>query len=164
MATDKLPSWDPDAADALKLAQQLREYHHKSLWEEEKHFTWLHSIILAAQAAIVTRTPAELEARGVLLIVLAIVGLCFVVIALRVVRREGAFFVEAHRLFVERFNALFPNQKLEQPPQDPNKSLFALPFIVLGGKPSIRDNFQLVFLVFGAIDLALLVAVVTCAV
>ena len=159
MAADAPAGWDNDAADALRLAQQLREYHHKALWEEEKHFTWLHSIILAAQATIVTRKASELEARAVLLIVLAVVGLLFVVVALRVVRREGAFFVEAHRVFVRRFNVLFPDRKLEEPAANPNKNLFTLPFIVLRGTASIRDNFQLVLLVFGAIDVALLIGV-----
>jgi hypothetical protein len=164
MAADAPGGWDKDAADALRLAHQFREYHHKALWEEEKHFTWLHSIILAAQVAIVTRRANELEARAVLLVVLAIIGLLLVVVALRVVRREGAFFVEAHRVFVHHFNVLFPDHKLDEPVASANKNLFTLPFIVLAGTASIRDNFQFVFLVFGAIDVALLVGVLSRAV
>lgn len=159
MAADAPPEWDKDGTDALRLAQQLREYHHKALWEEEKHFTWLHSLVLGAQAATVTRKACELEARAALLIVLAAVGLLLAIVALRVVRREGTFFVEAHRLFVKRFNIVFPDGRLDEPAANPNRNLLTLPFVVLGGRPSIRDNFQFVFLVFGAIDAALLVAV-----
>jgi hypothetical protein len=158
MAAD-VTTWDKDAADALRLSQQLREYHHRALWEEEKHFTWLLSIILAAQAAVATKKASELEARALLLIVLGIVGLALVVAAVRVVRREGEFFVEAHREFVKRFNLVFADRKLDEPAANPNRNVFALPFVVLGGTPSIRDNFQFVFLVFGAIDVALLVGV-----
>ena len=72
-----------------------------------------------------------------------------VVVALRVIRREGTFFVEAHRVFVKRFKLLFADQKLEEPAANPNRNVFALPFVVLGGASSIRDNFQFDFLVCG---------------
>jgi len=45
-----------------------------------------------------TSAGTELEAREVLLVVLAVIGLLFVAVALRVVRREGQFFVEARSL------------------------------------------------------------------
>ena len=41
MGTDGQTEWDKDAADAVRLTQQLREYHHKALWEEEKHLMLL---------------------------------------------------------------------------------------------------------------------------
>ncbi|TAJ93956.1 MAG: hypothetical protein EPO31_07190 [Gammaproteobacteria bacterium] len=164
--SDNTPTpWDKDAAEAVRLAQQFREYHHKALWEEEKHFTWLLSIILAAQAAILTKNADDLEARGLLLAVLAIAGLALVIVSLRVVRREGAFFVTAHRLFVKRFNILFPDQKLEEPVTRPEPFLLTLPLrVLLGCKTSIRDNFQFVFLVFGAIDVALLIGLLCSAI
>jgi len=164
MSTNAPPSWKDDAADALKFTQGLREYHHKALWEEEKHFTWLHSIILAAQAAILIKQPDELASRNILLIVLAVVGLSFAVVALRVVRREGEFFVYAHNLFVDRFNVLFPENNLLKSKSDQDESLLMLPFRVLRGKASIRTNFQFVFFVFGAIDASLIAAVAMCAV
>ena len=157
-------NWKDDAADALKFTQGLREYHHKALWEEEKHFTWLHSIILAAQAAILMRTPSELTARGTILMVLAVIGLLFAIVAFRVVRREGQFFVYAHNLFVNRFNALFPATPLTVTAVESTASIISMPYRVLVGKASIRENFQFVFIVFGAIDALLVVAVVTCAV
>jgi hypothetical protein len=88
------PTPQPDATllplDAFKFAQQFREYHHRALWEEEKHFTWLLSIVLAAQAAVLTAKGADLPARSPLLVALALVGIAFVVVALVVVRREGS--------------------------------------------------------------------------
>jgi hypothetical protein len=160
----KSPSWKDDAADALKFTQALREYHHKALWEEEKHFTWLHSIILAAQAAILTRTPDELAARSTILVVLGVIGLLFAIVAFCVVRREGQFFTYAHNLFVNRFNVLFPATPLLVTAVEPTSSVFLTPFRVLTGKASIRENFQFVFIVFGVVNAFLVVAVVTCAV
>jgi hypothetical protein len=87
------------------------------------------------------------------------VGLALVVVALRVVRREGTFFVQANQLFVKRFNLLFADQKLGEPAANPNSNVFALPFVVLRGASSIRDNFQFVFLVFGLVNVVLLVGV-----
>jgi hypothetical protein len=91
----------------LSIAKQHRDFFHKALWEEEKHFTWLLSIILAAQVTVITMN--SLTAKDMLLYALAIVGFIFAVLALRVVRREGESFVKANRLFVERFNIVFPN-------------------------------------------------------
>jgi len=87
--------------DTLRFAQQLREYHHGALWEEEKHFLWLNSILLAAQAAVFNAAlngdgliGPELKPRDVVLIVLGGLGLVLSIIALRVVRREGSFLPE----------------------------------------------------------------------
>jgi hypothetical protein len=147
------------AIEALKFAQQLREYHHKALWEEEKHFTWLLSIILAAQAAVLTSKGSDLPARGPILIVLAVIGLAFVIVALRVVRREGEFFVNAHAFFVPLYNRHFPDHPLPAPPGAANRQVLALPLLLLAPwKLSIRDAFQLVLLVFGVTYVGLLVA------
>lgn len=147
------------AVEGLKLAQQLREYHHKALWEEEKHFTWLLSIILAAQAAIVGAKGSDLPARAPILVALAAIGLVFVVVALRVVRREGAFFVNAHGLFVGFYNRVFPDHTLAVPATHANRAVLVLPLLLLAPwRLSIRDAFQLVLLVFGAVSVAVLVA------
>jgi hypothetical protein len=145
--------------DALKFAQQLREYHHRALWEEEKHFTWLLSIILAAQAAVLTAKGSDLSARAPILIGLAVIGFAFAIVALVVVRREGAFFVNAHALFVPLFNEHFPSRPLMLPPAAANRSVFLLPFLLLQPwKLSIRDAFQLVLFVFGVTYFVLFVA------
>lgn len=162
---DSPADWDPQAVDALRLTQQLREYHHKALWEEEKHFTWLLSILLAAQAAILTAKAADLPARTAILVALAATGLVLVIVALCVVRREGGFFVNAHGLFVTYYNRVFPSQPLQGPSAKANRRVVVLPFLLfVPWMLSIRDAFQLVLLVFGAVYLALLVAALTAAV
>jgi hypothetical protein len=149
------------AVEALKFAQQFREYHHKALWEEEKHFTWLLSIILAAQAAVLTAKGSDLPARAPILIVLAVIGLAFVAVALRVVRREGAFFVSAHAVFVPFYNRQFPDRPLAAPPVAANRPVLLLPLLLfVPWKLSIRDAFQVVLLVFGVTYLGLLIAAV----
>ena len=151
--------------DALKFVQQLREYHHRALWEEEKHFTWLLSILLAAQAAVLTAKSSDLPARAPILIGLAVIGLAFAVVALVVVRREGSFFVNAHSLFVPLFNQHFPSRPLSTPSGAANRSLLVLPLLFLQPwKLSIRDAFQLVFFVFGVAYLMLFMAALKLAV
>jgi hypothetical protein len=154
MSPGKKTTWNKNDVDALRLTQQLREYHHRALWEEEKHFTWLFNIVLAAQSGILI---SDIQGRGIALIVLSIIGLVFVSIALKVVRREGVYFVNAHRNFVRRFNIVFPEQKLEESTDNPNKKiLFNLLRNMCSRKLSIRDLFQLLFLFFGLIDFIVL--------
>lgn len=43
--------------EKLKMAFTIRDSHHKSLWEEEKHFTWWLSILLSAQIVIYNTLP-----------------------------------------------------------------------------------------------------------
>jgi len=160
MAVDA-PSVGPGLApaDALKFLQQLREYHHRALWEEEKHFTWLLSIVLAAQAAVLTAKGGDLPARAPILICFAVIGLAFALVALVVVRREGAFFVNAHSVFVPLWNQHFPSWPLSAPSGSGNRSPLVLALLLLRPwKLSIRDAFQLVFLVFGLAYFVLLVA------
>lgn len=145
--------------EALRIAQQIREYHHKALWEEEKHFLWLNSIILAAQAAILTKSITEVPYHTILLISLAAIGLLFALIALRVIRREGVFFVDANKIFVAQYNMVFSTHKLPVPSGVPNKSIYLLPFFLFSQKLSIRDAFQLVLLVFAIVNAVLLVSV-----
>jgi hypothetical protein len=150
----------PDSLEVLKLAQQLREYHHNSLWEVEKHFTWLFSIILAALATLLAINPSSLPSRSVLLVALSAVGLAITVVAVQVVRREAAFFANAHGVFVSSYNKVFVDAPLE-PPSATSRRLALLPFLIFAPwKLSIRDAFQLVFLIFGAAYLGLLLAVV----
>jgi hypothetical protein len=147
------------SVEALKIAQQLREYHHHALWEEEKHFTWIHSIIVAAQAAILTKNSSEFHARGHVVITLAAIGIVLVVVALRVLRREGAFFVDAQKRFVEFFNDAFPQKMLPIPSAKPNRSILAIPFLLLSRNLAVRDAFQLVLIVFGTVYVVLIISI-----
>jgi hypothetical protein len=157
MSSDSAETLTDENIKALSIAQQHREYFHRALWEEEKHFTWLLSIILAAQITIITMKC--LPTKEVLLCALAAIGFIFAVIALRVVRREGKSFMKANKLFVECFNIVFPEHKIKPPADEANRDIIKLPCSVLGYKPpSIRDCFQFIFLVFAVADILLFAA------
>ena len=153
-------NWKDNNADALRFSHQLREFHHKSLWEEEKHYTWLHSIILAAQVAVIAKQPVELASRNILLTTLAIIGFLLSIVAYQVVSREGNFFVYAHNIFVNYFNKMFPQNTLEATENISN--ILILPIRALRGKATIREYFQFVFLIFGTIDVLLILGVLLC--
>ena len=147
-----------DSMETLKIAQQLREYHHTALWEVEKHFTWLFSVILAVQATLLTAKVSNLPLRSALLVVSAAIGLAVAVVAIQVVRREAGFFANAHVVFVREYNSVFPAEPLKAS-SGAARPLVVLPFLLFAPwKLSIRDAFQLVFLVFAATYLALLIA------
>jgi len=145
--------------EVLKIAHELREYHHNALWEEEKHFMWINSIILAAQAAVLIKTATEVPSRSLLLAALAAIGLVLAVIALRVIRREGINFVNAHGTFVQHHNLVFSNRKLPAPVGEPNKCICLLPLLLFSKDFSIRDAFQFVLLVFAVVNAILLIGV-----
>jgi hypothetical protein len=134
----------------LQFLHELRDYHHSALWEIQKHFTWLLSIVLAAQAAILTTAVVQPPERRNLLIGMALLGLAFSLLALRVVRKEGEYFFNVNRQFVRYHNRVFPEDLLS-PPQGAN-----LPFskLLLGAltpwRLGVRDSFQLVSIVFTA--------------
>jgi hypothetical protein len=46
VADDVQARWDRDAADALRVAQQLREYHHMALWEAHRTFVTRFNVLL----------------------------------------------------------------------------------------------------------------------
>jgi hypothetical protein len=46
----------PAASLRLQVARAMRDSHHRALWEEEKHFTWLLSIVLTADAVLLFRS------------------------------------------------------------------------------------------------------------
>jgi hypothetical protein len=149
------------AVEALKFAQQLREYHHKALWEEEKHFTWLLSIILAAQAAVLTAKGSDLPARAPISDRLGGHRAC--VRHRRAPRRASGrgILCDAHALFVPFYNRQFPDRPLSAPPAAANRPVLVLPLLLFAPwKLSIRDTFQLVLLVFDVTYMALLVAAI----
>jgi Ca2+/Na+ antiporter len=123
--------------EALKIAQQLTEYHHNALWEEQKHFTWLLSITLGAQFTFITFIVSQHINIWWIVFVLAIVGLLFSIIALCVSRRESEFFVTAQKRFSKHINKVFPDDPI--PDNSDN---------IKGKKLPIRVYFQIVFGIF----------------
>ena len=88
----------------LEFAKGLREYHHKAIWEEEKHFTWLVSIILSLQVIVYTNDKICEQNKCLLILGLSFIGFIFCCLFLIVIRREGYFFHKALALFVKEYN------------------------------------------------------------
>jgi hypothetical protein len=140
----KTPTGDPAKLD---LAIKIREYHHNAIWEEQKHFTWLISIILSAQLLVLTSDKFRASGK-VLVVVGSVVGILLAMTGFRVQRREGSYFRNANANFVEEHNALYPHMQLPLPSQKANKNIFVLVLSFFTGKSGIRDYFQFLFLCF----------------
>lgn len=78
----------------LDTFEARRRYHHAALWEEEKHFTWLVSIIVPALAAILVTGFLRMEERLPIIMVGSALGGFVSCIGLTVVRRESVSFLE----------------------------------------------------------------------
>jgi len=135
--------------DKLQAAHLLREYHHKSLWEEEKHFTWLCSILLSGQVLFLTSDKVPARERATVVLVLGIVGLLLAVAAMRVIVLESRAFLEASDRFVElRAKIDFLKTPSDEQPRTPK------PWVSWN---SIRGMFGFVFLLFAGTFMALAV-------
>lgn len=134
----------------LEFAQNLREYHHKAIWEEEKHFSWLISIIISLQVIIYTNDKICLQNKSLIIIFLSLIGIIFCLLALKIIRREGVFFIKALALFVKEYNSVFNPSKsdlyyIEPAPSEANKPFKILiknSFLMTLG---IRESFQMLF-------------------
>ena len=129
----------------LDLATKIRHYHHNAIWEEQKHFTWLISIILSGQLVVFT---SDTSGKVVLVFVGSVVGILLAITAFRVQRREGVYFRNANAIFVEEYNALYPKMSLPLPSQKANKGILDLVLSFFIGKLGVRDYFQFLFLTF----------------
>ncbi|PWB70908.1 hypothetical protein C3F09_08515 [candidate division GN15 bacterium] len=135
--------------DRLRIAQEIRDYHHKALWEEEKHFTWFLSILLSSIALITTTDKIEPHPKIICAGVLSLLGVLISLLALRVVRNESRNFQVALHRFVACYNQVFPDIPLpmvgatEQAKSMPKRLQAAL-----RGDVSTREAFQWVFRLF----------------
>lgn len=145
----------------LDMAFRIRAYHHNSIWEEQKHFTWLISIFLAAELIALNGEGLSRASRAVIVIAGSVVGIILASVGFRVQRREGESFRRANALFVEEFNAIFPLATLEPPAPDANKTIRSLAASFLRGRAGVRDYFQVLFLSFIIVFVGLAVFAVT---
>jgi hypothetical protein len=141
----------------LQFAQSIRVFHHAALWEEEKHFTWLNSLILSAQLLLFNSEKIPFKFRFSLILVVSLLGVLASRIALRVIRKEGEYFCNALNRFVDEHNSIFPDKQLPPAPTPPNKSYPTLLKSFLLGQVGVRDAFQVVFLAFGTAFVTILV-------
>lgn len=147
----------------LQFVQSIRAYHHAALWEEEKHFTWLNSLIFSAQLFLLTSSSEKIPVRFPLIVVVSLLGISTSLVALRVIRKESEYFLSALSRFVEEHNLVFQdtNRALPSVPVSANKSYPKLIISFFLGRVGVRDAFQVVFLTFGAAFLAVLLIAIT---
>lgn len=140
---------EPSSIERLRVAQELRDYHHKALWEEEKHFTWFLSVILSSIVLITTTDKIEPHPKVVCAGVVSLLGVVIALLALRVVRNESRNFQVALHRFVACYNQVFPDIPLapvsatEQAKSTPERLRAAL-----RGEVNTREAFQWVFSLF----------------
>jgi hypothetical protein len=138
-----------DELARLDFVHRIRTLHYDSLWEEEKHFTWLNSLILSAQVLVITSDKISAQHRLSLSVVLASAGFLCSALALAVIRREGDFYYFWLKNFVQEYNRAFPDgPPIDPPPGKANKSFGFLLLNLLRGKLGIRDAFQILFVGF----------------
>jgi hypothetical protein len=137
--------------EKLNLAMKLRDYHHNAIWEEQKHFTWLISIILSGQLIALSGARLDQSAKLALILTASVVGVLLSVTAFRVQRREGEFFRNANARFIAEYNALYPEAPMAPPGPLANKSVVHLVTYVFSGRSGVRDYFQFLFLSFAVI-------------
>lgn len=133
--------------DRLASAHTFRAYHHHALWEAERHFTWVASVVLSATVIVGTSDKFGVTFRLIGAALLGSVGAVVCLIALTVVKRERAGFALAARVFLIEYNNCFPHDVRIIYPVHPAPSLFAAVRRVISGEMSVREAFQLLFVV-----------------
>jgi len=149
-ASDPTDPEEPDDLALLQFSHTIRDYHHNALWEIQKHYTWLLSIVLAAAAAILTTTVIVSPEREYLLTSLSALGFVLAVLALRAVRTEGKYFFDWNTKFVEYRNGVFSEDM--PPPARVNLTMAAL---CTPTRLGVRDTFQLTCIAFAIVFVAL---------
>jgi len=133
------------STEKLDLLFKIRQAHHNAIWEEQKHFTWLISIILSGQLVILADVKIASTQKITLVIVSSIMGILFAVIGFRTQRIEGVCYTDASVAFNEVYRALF---HAESPWQrsNPNKTIRDLIPAIFTSSSDVRDHFQFLFL------------------
>jgi hypothetical protein len=144
-------SKDPDSTTdiaRLDMADKIRHYNYNSIWEQQKHFTWLISIILSAQAIVLAGTKLDSSDKIAILCVASIVGIMISIIGFRVQRIEGVYSCQANELFAKEYQIVYPDARPPYQSGPPNKRIPNLIVSCLLGKAGVRDHFQVLFLAF----------------
>jgi len=138
----------------LDLAHQIRQSHHNAIWEEQKHFTWLISIILSAQLIVFVGAKLSPSQRIALIIVSSVVGVLFAITGFRVQRIEGIYFYNANIIYDEAHRAVFQTTEPPYRRASANKTLPGLIASIFTNRSGVRDHFQFLFLTFIAVFVA----------
>jgi hypothetical protein len=139
----------------LDMAYKIRHSNYNSIWEQQKHFTWLISIMLSGQAIVVGAVQLRSPEKSAVLFAASIAGIIISIIGFRVQRIEGIYFCDANKVFAEEYRAVYPDAKAPYRSEKPNKSVSGLIAAVCLGRAGVRDHFQILFLAFIAIFVAI---------
>lgn len=131
--------------EELDLLFQLRQAHHNAIWEEQKHFTWLISIILSGQLVIFAGVSIASTQKIALVVVSSLVGILFAVIGFRTQRIEGIYFSRANVAFNEAYRKVFHAAGSPWQRSGPNKRIRDLVSEIFTAKSGVRDYFQFLF-------------------
>jgi hypothetical protein len=105
----------------LDMAHKIRHTNYNSIWEQQKHFTWLISIILSAQAIILASTKLDSFDKLTVLFVGSLLGMITSVVAFKVQRIEGGYFCHANEVYAEEYRAIYPHAEIPHRSQEPIK-------------------------------------------
>src|SRR4051794_19186726 len=136
------------AIELLKIAQTIRDYHHRALWEEERHFTWLLWILITGMAGVFLVSNLDKPTKAAVVLGFASLGATFSLLAYRVVRREGVYFHDANIRFMLAHARCYPEMDLLPLAAAANKPVLKLLWVALSGRAGVRDIFQLIFITF----------------
>lgn len=148
-------SADADIIARLDIANQLRQPHYNSIWEQQKHFTWLISAVFSAEAIVFGTGLLNSHGKPIILCLVSGIGILFSLMGFRVQRIEGRYFCSANEVFAREYKAVFPYAEVPYRRQDPNKTVPGLFVAVLRDRAGVRDSFQFIFLALSAVFIAI---------
>lgn len=150
----KLPAKDTARLD---MAHKIRHSNYNSIWEQQKHFTWLISIIFSGQAIILASTKLNSADKLSVLCIGSLLGMITSIIAFRVQRIEGRYFCQANEVYAEEYRAIYPYAEAPHRTREPNKAISSLVVSVFSGAAGVRDHFQVLFLAFATVFFAIFI-------
>jgi len=136
------------STEKLDLLYKIRQGHHNAIWEEQKHFTWLISIILSGQLVIFAGVKVASTQKITLVVISSLVGILFAVIGFRTQRIEGIYYSNVNVAYNEAYKALFPATAPSWHRGEPNKKIKKLISTIFTKSSGVRDYFQFLFLSF----------------
>jgi len=155
--SNKIPS--KDDMEFYKLTSDLRSHFHDALWEEEKHYTWLISILLGVIVLVTVRLNVGTEELKLLIVFgLSYIGGIFSKIAFNVIKEESQYFQIAFYRHVKAENKIFPSNPCPVPSSswEPDNCWRLLWLLVFTNKRlGVRGNFLATFVLFDKVFLIL---------
>jgi hypothetical protein len=143
--------------DELNFIFSVRQSHRDSIWEEQKHFTWLMSLILTGQIVLLTASRIAPSAKAGLVLTASVAGILFAITGYRVERIEGHYFSQANHEFLVAYQKRYPEAEIPHRHETVNKTIPILIWSICTGQAGVRDYFQFLMLCFVVIFAAVAV-------